>query len=104
MWKLYFYLFYRSVYVSYLTFYFEVWKRKCSSGSNIVWCNVPQWIKPAPNVDLQLTEQKREWTENNVDNIGYLVQDYVKRKCFHYLSIFTDETKDPGVYSRNNYR
>ncbi|MGL5578178.1 MAG: ribonuclease H family protein, partial [Fusobacteriaceae bacterium] len=65
-------------------------------GPNTVWGNVPPWIMPVPVVDLQLTEQKREWIENNVDNIGYLVQEYVKRKYFHYLSIFTDGSKDPG--------
>lgn len=44
-----------------------------------------------PNV-----EQKREWIERDVDNIGYLVQDYVKRNYYNYMPIFTDGSKGPG--------
>ena len=49
--------------------------------------NVPPWILPVPNVDLQIVEQKREWMERNVDSFGYLVQDYVKRNHYRYMPI-----------------
>lgn len=66
-------------------------------GPNTVWGNVPLWIFPVPNVDLKLLEKKKEWSESNVDNIGYLVQDYVKNNYYNYMLLFTDGSKDPGT-------
>lgn len=64
-------------------------------GPNTVWGNVPPWICPVPNVDLQLVEEKREWTKMNMDNIGHLVQQYLKKNYFNVIPIYTDGSKDP---------
>lgn len=66
-------------------------------GPTTVWGNVPPWIFPVPNVNLKLLEMKKEWSESKVNNIGYLVQDYVKRNYYNYMLIFTDGSKDPGT-------
>ncbi len=53
-------------------------------GANTVWGNVPPWILPVPKVNFHLIEQKRVWAERNEDNIGYLVNNYVKMNYYNY--------------------
>ncbi len=65
-------------------------------GPNTVWGNVPPWILPVPKVNFHLIEQKRVWAERNEDNIGYLVNNYVKINYYNYMTIFTDRSKNPG--------
>lgn len=74
-------------------------------GPNTVWGNVSPWTFPVPKVDFHLIEQKRARSERNVDNIGYLVHNYVEMNYYNYMTIFTDGFKDPrsehvgaGVY------
>lgn len=55
----------------------------------------PPWIFPVPKV-VRLVEQKREWSERNVSNIGYLVHDYVRRNYLNYMPIFSVGSKDPA--------
>ena len=40
-------------------------------GPDIVWGNVPPGILPVTNANLQLEEQKSEWSKMNVDNIKF---------------------------------
>ncbi len=47
-----------------------------------------------PKVNFHLIEQKRVWAEMNEDNIGYLVNNYVKMNYYNYMPIFTDGSKN----------
>ncbi|XP_053091437.1 uncharacterized protein LOC113528898 [Pangasianodon hypophthalmus] len=49
-------------------------------------------------VNFQILKIRREWTERNY-NIGYLVQEYLKKSYYNYLNIFTDGSK----HSNNEY-
>ncbi len=48
-------------------------------------------------LNLKSLELKKQWTKRNADNIGYLVQEYIKQN-YQYITIFTDRSKD----SRND--
>ncbi len=64
-------------------------------GPIIVWGNIPLWILLVPHVNLQLVEQKKEWSKINVNNMRYFLQDYLKRNYYSFIPVFTDGSEEP---------
>lgn len=57
---------------------------------------IPPWIFPEPKVNLDIIKKIKEWLENGKENICNLVQEFMNKKYYGYLEIYTDGSKDPG--------
>jgi hypothetical protein len=54
--------------------------------------NVPLWFYTRPHVDLSLTEEKKQWCEE--DNVGTIVGQYSSNTFYSCLAVYTDGSKD----------
>ncbi len=58
-----------------------------------VWGEVPTWIIPDVEIDLEILDKKREWEE--MGNIKYNVNKYIQERFYASMHIYTDGSKDP---------
>jgi hypothetical protein len=53
--------------------------------------NIPIWLFPKTEIDLNILELKNEWEESGK---GHLASQYIRSKYYSYLDMYTDGSKD----------
>lgn len=53
--------------------------------------NIPIWLFPRTEIDLNILELKNEWEESRK---GHLASQYIRNKYYSYLDMYTDGSKD----------
>ena len=48
--------------------------------------NVPQWFYTRPHVDLSMTEENKQWCEE--DNVETIVYQYISNQFYYCLAVY----------------
>lgn len=67
--------------------------KEVNYSPSVTVSNVPPWILPDAFVDLQLLEEKENWSIT--DNINQIVKEHIQKQFYSFVTVYTDGSKNP---------